>query len=74
MIDRLKGLEHRLRRAADARGWMVRKKKRDGRVGLQVRMYMLIDRETGQIVAGQGYNMTAEEVLGVCAGTRSAIA
>ena len=74
MIDRRNGLEDRLRRAAAARGWIARKERGDDRVGVNVRMWALYDRETGQVVAGAGYDLTAEELLGICAGTRSAIA
>jgi hypothetical protein len=63
MTDR--ELDHRLRRAAIAQGWRIRKHPNDSR------KFVLFDGDTGVPIAGERDGLTVEEALGICAGTRS---
>jgi hypothetical protein len=63
MTDR--ELDHRLRCAAVAQGWRIRKHPSDPR------KFVLSDGDTGVPIAGERDGLTAKEALGICAGTSS---
>jgi hypothetical protein len=54
---------------ADRRGWRLVWQKGDNRTGDRIELYMLVDKRTREIIAGQGFSLTLEQIVGICAGT-----
>ena len=58
-------LESRARRAARARGWFARKSRTPVGIGNHG-SFRLVDASTNSIVHGEKFDLTAQDVLGLC--------